>query len=183
MQKRLALLPAIAFTVAACSSDQPTSPRSPSELRRETSFTSATAPSGAHYRNGFSEPTCSISGGGVSCTGSQIAGVGNTNATLLLTASYTATVRCRNNGGKIVDVKTQTTTSSSATLTPDARNGTLVVSPIASSAPSEQSFLDAATCPNPNWTKLLVPGSPSLSGYTYTLTFDGFSQPAISLTG
>jgi hypothetical protein len=183
MQKRLALLPAVALTVAACSTDPATSPRSPSAPRFETSFTSSTAPNGAHYRNGFSEPVCSLSGGGVSCTGTAIAGVGNTDATLLLQVSYSATVQCRNRGGKIVDVKTQTTTSVSSDDLTDVRNGTLYVSSVSSSSPSDQTFLDAASCPNGNWTKLLVDGSRSVSGYLYTLTFDGFVQPAISISG
>jgi hypothetical protein len=184
MQKRLALLPAIALTAAACSTDPATSPRTPSAPRFATSFTSASAPSGAHYRNGFSEPECGPDGaGGFSCTGTAIAGVGNTDATVLLSVSYSATVQCRNRGGKIVDVKTQTTTDVSSDELTELRNGTLFVSAVSAAAPSAESLLAAASCPNGNWTKILVGGSASVTSYSYSLIFDGFSQPAISISG
>ncbi len=145
-------------------------------------FPDNTTPSGAHYNNQSSPPACSVDGLIVSCTGTQIAGVGNTNATLVLAASYSATVQCRNHGGQIVEVKTQVTTSSSQNLRPDTRNGTLYVEPISSSSPSEQSFEDAAICPNRRWTKQLL-GSVTVTGFIYTITFNGFTQPAISVTG
>jgi hypothetical protein len=148
-----------------------------------TSFTGNTAPAGAHYAAGAVEPTCSVSGLTVSCTGTVIGGVGNTDATLALSVSYSATVQCRNNGGKIVNVKTQITT---ATPLPDeltdVRNGQLTVSSFSSSPPSTQSFLDAAICPNGNWDKVPL-GSPVVSSFTYTLTFDGFDLAAITVTG
>jgi len=38
-------------------------------------------PSGAHYAKGSAEPTCTVGAdGSVSCTGTQIGGVGHTNA-------------------------------------------------------------------------------------------------------
>lgn len=148
-----------------------------------TTFNSNTAPQGAHYRNGSSEPVCSVSGLTVSCTGTEIGGVGNTDADLLLSVTYSATVQCRNHGGKIVNVKTQTTTDSSSDDFTDVRNGTLYVSEISSSSPTEQSLTQSATCPNGNWTKVLVPGSATVSSYRYTLTFQGYSSPAIVLSG
>jgi len=147
-----------------------------------TDFNGNTAPSGAHYSNGAFEPTCNVSGLSIECTGTSIAGVGNTDATLLLSASYSATVQCRNKGGKIVDVKTQVTGSSSSDDLTDVKNGTLTVSPFTLSGPSTASFLGAAVCPNGNWDKVLL-GSPTLLSFTYTLTFDGFGQPAITITG
>jgi hypothetical protein len=101
-----------------------------------------------------------------------------------LTVSYSGTVTCTNRGGNLVEVKTQTETTTPA---PDdateLRNGQLFVDPISSTAPSEQSFLDAADCPNGNWTKDLVEGSPSVTSFLYTLTFDGFTAAAISVAG
>lgn len=144
----------------------------------------AYGPSGAHYANGYTEPVCSVdpSTQTVSCTGTVIGGVGNSNATATLSANYTATVQCRNHGGQIVDVKTQTTTSSSTgTLYPD-RNGQLVVPPLNAAAPSGQSMTDKAVCPNGNWTKVLLSG-PTYTGYVYTLIFAGFTQPYISIVG
>lgn len=145
----------------------------------------ANAPQGAHYRQGFGDPVCTVSGLSVSCGGTQIAGIGNTDADVALSVSYSATVQCRNHGGKIVDVKTQVTTTN---IAPDevteVRNGTLIVAPYSSGAatPSNDTFLGLATCPNPNWDKLLL-GSPTVSSFRYTLTFDGFSDPAIVVTG
>lgn len=153
--------------------------------RFATAFTDLTAPSGAHFRKGSGEPTCAASGLAVSCTGTRIAGVGNTDAELSLTVTYSATVQCRNHGGQIVEVKTQSTTTTPAPdATTELRNGTLTVSPFsAASAPTEQSFLDAATCPNPNWDKLFLAGSPAVASFTYTLTFEGYPEPAITVTG
>ena len=178
------LIPIAILALAAACNDTTTSPTSSDKPQFATSFTALTAPSGAHYRQGSREPTCSVSGISVSCTGTQIAGVGNTDATLLLSVSYSATVQCRNNGGQIVDVKTQGT---STTPAPDdatsLRNGTLTVSSFsASNVPTDEAFESRATCPNGNWTKELL-GTATVSSFTYTLTFVGFSQPAITVTG
>jgi hypothetical protein len=50
------------------------------------------------------------------------------------------------------------------------------------SAPSQQQFLSQQTCPNPNWTPTLGSGI-TLTSFTYTLTFAGFSSPYITVTG
>src|SRR5215208_8463533 len=59
------------------------------------------APSGAHYRSGFGEPVCTFAANGVTvnCTGTQIAGVGNTNATETLAVTSTFTGTCSNPAG------------------------------------------------------------------------------------
>ncbi|SOZ38122.1 hypothetical protein [Cupriavidus neocaledonicus] len=141
----------------------------------------ANGPSGAHYANGSSEPVCTIdSSQDVSCTGTTIGGVGNTNATAILSATYSGTVQCRNHGGQIVDVKTQTTeATSSGTLRP-SRNGQLVVPPLSTTAPTAQELVASAVCPNGNWTKVLL-GGPTLTSFVYTVTFAGFTQPYISI--
>jgi len=141
------------------------------------------APTGAHYRQGASEPVCTISGLAVNCTGTKIAGVGNNDADVNLTVTYSATVQCRNHGGQIVDVKTQSTVSTPAPdETTALRNGTLVVDAFGTSnPPTTQSFLDMASCPNGNWTKVLL-GTPTVSSFTYTLTFQGYTAPAITVT-
>jgi hypothetical protein len=143
------------------------------------------APTGAHYRNNSGEPVCTITDLTVSCTGTQIAGVGNNDADLALAVSYAATIRCRNHGGQIVDVKTQAKTSTPLpdTLT-EVRNGTLVVSAFSTSStsvPTDQTFKDLATCPNLNWTKELL-GPIVITSATYTLTFQGYTVPAIVVT-
>lgn len=149
-----------------------------------TTFNGNTAPSGAHYANGAVEPRCTLdtSTDTVSCTGTAISGVGNIDGNLYLSLSASATVQCRNNGGKIVDVKTQVTTSGNFNNATNVRNGTLYVDPISIGAPGTQGFLNAASCPNGNWDKLMD-GPPTVTSYTYTLTFVGFLDPAIVETG
>jgi hypothetical protein len=178
------LIPIAVLALAAACSDTATSPTPGSKPLFATSFTSTTAPTGAHYAQGASEPVCTISGLTISCTGTQINGVGNTNANLDLSVTYTATVRCRNNGGKIVDVKTQVLDADAADLALAPKNGNLQVPSIdigSAEAPSDAEFLAAATCPNPNWSKLLLAGTPAISSFSYTLTFVGFTAPAIKL--
>lgn len=143
-----------------------------------------TGPSGAHYANGSGPPQCSVNSGtqDVSCTGTTIGGVGHTNAVATLSATYSGTVQCRNHGGQIVDVKTQTTeSSSSGKLTPD-RNGQLIVPSLSVTAPTADELTASATCPNKNWDKLLL-GGPTLTNYVYTLTFAGYSEPFFSKVG
>lgn len=143
----------------------------------------ANGPKGAHYANGSAEPVCTVSSTqDVSCTGTTIGGVGNTNAVAVLSATYSGTVQCRNRGGQIVEVKTQTTEgTSSGTLRP-SRNGQIVVPALTTTAPSEDELEAKAVCPNGNWTKELL-GGVTLIRYVYTLTFAGFNQPFISIVG
>lgn len=141
----------------------------------------ANGPSGAHFAT--AEPVCTVDGAqDVSCTGATIGGIGHTNATATLSATYSGTVQCTNHGGQVVDVKAQTTdASSSGKLTP-SRNGQLVVPALGVTAPTQQDLANAATCPNGNWTKQPISG-PTLANYVYTITFAGFSGPYFSLTG
>ena len=183
--KRFLLLPAVALALSACS-DPTTSPTGTPTLtsRFTTVFSDQTAPTGAHYANGASEPRCSISGLSISCTGTQINGVGNTNANLLLDVTYSATCRCRNHGGQIVDVKSQIVDDGAFDTDLAPKNGNLqgpAIDVSSSEAPSDADVLAQATCPNGNWTKELLAGTPSITGYSYTLTFVGFSSPAITL--
>jgi hypothetical protein len=135
------------------------------------------APSGAHYRQGAAEPLCTAStvpttgAITVSCTGTQIAGVGNTNADLLLAVEGTANFVCHNPGSASETTET--------TLVP-SRNGTLVV-PAQSVTISPEEAAAQFTCPNPNWTEEFT-GFSDLS-FTYSLTFAGFDAPAILITG
>lgn len=139
-------------------------------------------PSGAHYASGESEPVCSPTNPlGESCTDTVIGGIGNTNATLRFTVTYSATVTCTNKGGNTVEVKTQFPTSGTLTLRPSAKNGQLAVPAVSSSAPSASEFESQAVCPNPNWKKQMVADSAAISGYLYTLTFVGFTAPFIEL--
>lgn len=144
----------------------------------------ANAPQGTHLQTGSIgcsvNPTTLL----VTCTTYELAGVGNTNATATLDATYTATVQCRNHGGQIVEVKSQVETAPVTTGRLSPKNGRLTVPSLTSSpVPTAEEFEAQATCPNPNWTKELLGGTITLTSYTYTLTFAGFSGAYITITG
>ena len=144
-------------------------------------FNPAAAPNGTHVQSGT--PDCTVSGNTVTCSSYELAGVGNNNAQATLTASYSATVDCTNNGGKLVPVKSTVQTAPSSTGELEAKNGRLAVPALVGpGAPSAQSFLDAASCPNGNWTKSLASGTPTLESWMYTLTFVGYNAPYITIT-
>ncbi|WP_407709095.1 hypothetical protein ACJJV6_13005 [Arthrobacter nitrophenolicus] len=140
------------------------------------------APQGAHYAQGSSEPVCTLSGLTVTCTGTQIAGVGNTNATVTLAVTSTFTGVCHNPGvnSKIVEPFTESETTTTSSVITSTKNGRLVVPAQSATGTSTADFLADFTCPNPNWT-------PEVTGtaisFRYSLTFAGFTQPAILITG
>jgi hypothetical protein len=145
------------------------------------------APSGAHYRNRSAEPVCTTStvpttgAITVSCTGTTIGGVGNTNADLLLTVTGTADFVCHNPGNdNIVEPHSASVDESvEATLVP-SRNGQLIV-PAQSVTTSPEEAAAQFTCPNPRWREEFT-GFSDLS-FTYSLTFVGFTEPASLITG
>src|SRR5215216_6684043 len=110
------------------------------------------APQGAHYATGFGEPVCTITGTTVTCTGTEIVGVGNTNATVLLAVTSTFTGTCTNRGGNLVEPFTESDTNTTSTTLTSTKNGRLVVPAQTATAPSEEDFLATFECPNPNWT-------------------------------
>jgi hypothetical protein len=146
-----------------------------------TTFDPNNAPQGTHVQRG--SPSCMVSGLDVSCSSFELAGVGNTNATADLSVTYSATVVCINNGGKPSDSQHQGTfmaSTSSGQVSP--KNGRLTVPALSVTAPTEEQFLAQQTCPNPNWTPT-IPGGITLSSFTYTVTFEGFSGAYITITG
>jgi hypothetical protein len=146
-----------------------------------TTIDFSNAPSGAHFK-GAARPSCSINGTTVTCSSYQIAGVGNTNADATLRVNYTATVDCRNHGGKIVPVKSSVQGAQTSTGDLAPRNGVLVVPQLSDATPPQEGqFLRQATCPNGNWTKVLREGTIRVSGFTYTLTFVGFDDPVVEI--
>jgi hypothetical protein len=176
MRKLIRLLPipmvlaaAVAFPAVASAS-------------QTTTTNPANAPTGTHLQTG--SPGCTVtSGGNVSCSSFELAGVGNTNATANLSATYTATVVCINGGGNPSDSQHQGTFTASATsgqLSP--KNGRLTVPSLSVTAPTEQQFLAQQTCPNPNWTPT-IPGGITLSNFTYTVSFAGFNGAYITIAG
>ncbi len=146
-----------------------------------TTFNPAAAPTGTHVQTGT--PSCSVSGLTVSCSTYELAGVGNTNATADLSATYSGTVVCRNSGGNLSDGQHQGSfTSSSTTGQLSPKNGRLTVPSLSVTAPTEADFIAQQTCPNPNWTPELQ-GAITLSSFTYTLHFTGFTGNYITITG
>jgi hypothetical protein len=140
------------------------------------------APQGAHYAQGYGEPECTLTGLTVHCTGTQIAGVGNTNATVTLSVTSTFTGICKNPGvnSKVVDPFTESETTTTSSVVTSTKNGRLVVPEQHATGTSSAEFLAEFSCPNPRWTAEVTGTSIS---YEYSLTFAGFNQPAIHITG
>ena len=150
-----------------------------------TTINPANAPTGTHFSAGTAA-TCSVDPSTqlVTCSSYQLAGVGNANATGALGAMYSATVDCTNHGGMLVPVKSSVQTAPTTTGSLSPKNGKLTVPSLNSGpVPTAAQFEAAATCPNGNWTKSVRGGSITLSGFTYTLTFAGFTGPFITITG
>src|SRR5512133_2465938 len=141
------------------------------------SFDPANAPASSHLTSG--SPSCTVNADlSIDCSAYVLGGVGNTNAAVSLSASYTATIDCTNHGGNLVESHTSDfSASNSATLTP-SRNGQLRVG-----ARSVSQFSAPQVCPNPNWTPSIRPGTLVLNSFTYTLTFVGFSNAYITIDG
>jgi hypothetical protein len=135
-------------------------------------FNPAAAPTGTHLVTGTPTPACAVSNSlNVSCNSYELAGVGGTDATANLSATYSATVVCINPGGNPSDSQHQGTFAASARtgqLSP--KNGRLTVPPLSVTAPSEQQFLAQQTCPNTGWTP------------TITVSFAGFNGSFITIT-
>lgn len=142
----------------------------------------ANAPQGAHYARGSAEPVCTVSGTTVTCTSTAIEGVGNTNATVTLAVTSTISGVCHNPGtnSKVVAPFSRSITSTSSSTLTSTRNGRLVVPAQTTTGTSTEEFLATFTCPNPNWTPEVTS---NVLSFEYTLTFAGFSEPAIRITG
>jgi hypothetical protein len=140
---------------------------------------SANAPSGTHLQTGAI--SCTVAADlSITCSSYELAGVGHTNAVDLLTARYTAIVDCFNPGvnpnNPIESHTTDFTASDSDTLT-SAKNGRLRVFSLSVNPASV-----GQVCPNPNWTPVIRGGTLTLVSFSYTLTFEGFSAPAVEIS-
>ncbi len=183
--KRLAFLPLIAVALAACSESAtaPTSEHRPLLAVSPGTYTAtispANAPSGTHLQAG--SIGCTVGTDlSVSCSSFQLAGVGNTNVTLVLQANYTATVDCFNHGtnpNNPIESHTTSFSSGVTTTVPSTKNGRLTV-PQESASPGSVTQV----CPNPNWTPQIRAGTLQLASLTYTVTFAGFTSPYISIS-
>jgi hypothetical protein len=140
------------------------------------SFNSANAPSSSHLASGT--PQCVVAPNlDVDCSAYVLGGVGNTNANVSLTATYSATIDCTNHGGNLVESHTSTFSDSSSATVTSSRNGQLRVP-----AQSASAFSAPQVCPNPNWTPSIRAGTLTLDSFRYTLTFAGFSSPYITIS-
>ncbi len=149
-------------------------------------FDYAQAPTGTHLATGTSESdvTCTVDANlNVTCptTNFDIEGVGHTNATELLSTVYTATIDCRNHGGQVVETHSQSAAVTAGPTTLRAKNGRLTTQTQTATAPTDQQLQSQATCPNPNWTAEVRPGTKVLSSLTWTVKFDGFSGAFITI--
>lgn len=161
----IALFTAVAWAAVAPGTYTPTA----------DSFNSANAPGSSHLASG--SPSCTVNANrSIDCSAYVLGGVGNTNATVNLAASYSATIDCTNHGGNLVESHTTTFSASSSATVASTRNGQLRV-PTQSVSP----FSAPQVCPNPNWTPSIRAGTLTVNSFTYTLTFAGFSSPYITI--
>jgi hypothetical protein len=174
--KRAGIIAALSLLLVALSA-------SPALASQTTTIDPANAPSGTHLQTGTIG--CTVTGQSVSCSSFELAGVGHTNATLDLVATYTATIDCRNHGGNVVESHSQDVAVESGPVTlRSTKNGRLTVPEASVDRPTRAEFLAQATCPNPNWTPEIRAGTRiTLESFTYTLTFEGFSGAYITITG
>jgi hypothetical protein len=136
----------------------------------------ANAPGSSHLASGTI--ACTVNPDlSIDCNNYVLGGVGNTNATVSLSADYSATINCTNKGGNLVETHTSNFSATSSATVASTRNGQLRV-PAQSASP----FSAPQVCPNPNWTPSIAPGTLVLNEFTYTLTFAGFSAPAVLIT-
>jgi hypothetical protein len=140
------------------------------------------APQGAHYARGSAEPVCTVSGTTVTCTGTAIEGVGNTNATVTLAVTSTISGVCHNPGvnSKVVEPFSRSVTTETSSQLTSTKNGRLIVPAQTTTGTSTGDFLATFTCPNPNWTPEVTS---NVLSFEYTLTFAGFTDPAILIEG
>ncbi len=142
-----------------------------------TTINPANAPSGTHLQSGAIG--CTVGGDlSVTCSAFELAGVGNTNADVSLTANYSATIDCTNHGGNLVESHTASFSASDSATAVSRKNGRMAV-PGQSASP----FAAPQVCPNPNWTPSIREGTLTLNSFTYTLTFAGFTGAYITITG
>jgi len=148
-----------------------------------TTIDPSAAPNGTHVQSGT--PSCQESGFTVTCSSYDLAGVGNKNATANLSVTYSGTVLCTNPAGNVAPGQTQNPTIPKSTGSLQPKNGRLTVPELtsASQADIETALLQNTSCPNRKWTRSVQAGSIAIVGFTYTLTFQGFQSPYITITG
>jgi hypothetical protein len=166
------LFGAISYTAAAAVAPDTYTPTA-------DSFDSANAPGSSHVASGT--PSCTVNSDlSITCSAYVLGGVGHTNADVSLVASYSAIIDCNNPSAKnrnnpIESHTADFTVSNTATVT-SSKNGQLRV-PTRSASP----FSAPQVCPNDSWVPEIRDGSVVLNGFLYTVTFDGFDNPYITI--
>jgi hypothetical protein len=174
--KRLGIFTALLTLLAAVSASVALAVAPGTYAPTADSFNPANAPGSSHLASGT--PQCVVDANlNVTCAPYVLGGVGHTNASVSLVATYSATIDCTNHGGNLVESHTSTFSDSSTTTVRSAKNGQLSVPEESASA-----FGAPQVCPNPNWTPSIRPGTLVLEVFTYTLTFEGFSSAFITIT-
>src|SRR5881396_2475003 len=156
--KRLGIITALLTLLMAVSAGVAVAAVSPGTYGPDPgSFNPANAPGSSHLTSG--SPSCTVNADrSIDCSAYVLGGVGHTNATVSLTASYSATIDCTNHGGSLVESHTANFAADSTATVPSAKNGQLSVP-----AQSVRGLSSAPqVCPNPNWT-------PSIRGGVVTL--------------
>ena len=165
---------ALLLTASAASAVTPGTYTSPG-------FNPANAPTGTHFATGSATPTCTVDANlNISCNSYTLQGVGHTNATLNLVATYNETIQCTNGGRQIVEAQQSTASAGPTKVTPSAKNGSMTVPSTGVTAPVAGTTSSGSPCPNRNWTATVL--DVTLSSFDYTLTFDGFTEPAVEIT-
>lgn len=142
-----------------------------------------------HIVEGFDAPECSIVGTTVTCTGTEIAGVGNNNAVATLMVTATGVVECNNPGvnpNNPIEVHEATFNFSTTSGILEPKNGRLTVPALSATAPTALTAeQEAELCPNPNWEADLLEETVTITSFTYTIDFltrDG-AENFLTITG
>lgn len=139
-------------------------------------FTATASAQNPHFVTGVAAPECSTTGTTVTCTGTEIAGVGNNNAVANLEVTATGIVDCNNpsesNQNNPIESHETTFNFSATSGVLEPKNGRLLVPSLSATAPTSLTpEQEAALCPNPNWVAVLREGSVTITSFTYTISF------------
>src|SRR2546430_12446404 len=165
--RRLGIITALSMLVLALSA-------SVAFAAISTNINPANAPTGTHLQTGTIGCSVDSSTLLVTCSTFELGGVGGANATGSLATTYSATVDCTNNGGKLVPVKStaQTTPTTTGSLSP--KNGRLSVPSLNSGPlPTAGGFEAAAARPQRHRTKPPAGGGNSPPALTASPTVAG----------
>lgn len=114
-----------------------------------------------HYKGRNGKPTCTIEENTASCSGGEVAGLGNADVRVSVSLGAAADTFCHNPGNSNIvpgQNPAEATGSTSIDLSADQiKNGTLVLPAISTTVTVPVPTVAAAGCPNDNWTVSLGP--------------------------